>query len=164
MHLGDAGALLQVRLMIRFFIAGIPKAMSVGKSARVPMGPGRFKHFQRREHTDWCTLVGHIGRQHAPAAPLDGPISFTARFALPRPATLPKKVLWPLKRPDIDNLIHKLTDQFNGVFWHDDSQIVELVARKSFVTDARIGLEIVVDELAIASARAGNPQAELSSA
>lgn len=132
-------------MSIRFFVAGIPKAMSVGKSKRVPMGPGRFKHFQGRVNTDWCSLVGHIGRQHAPPAPLEGPLSFTARFLLPRPATLPKKVRWPLKRPDIDNLVHKLSDQFNGVFWADDSQIVEFIARKRFPDDGRVGVEILVE-------------------
>jgi Holliday junction resolvase RusA-like endonuclease len=55
--------------------------------------------------------------------------------------------VFPLKRPDIDNLMHKLTDHFNGVFWLDDSQVIDLVVRKRFARDGRTGVEIVVEEI-----------------
>lgn len=129
--------------MIRFFVAGLPKSMKVGGVARFQRG-GKVHMVPKRGNTEWVTLVGHEGRQVMPPVPLDGPLSFSARFFMPRPTTLSKKVLLPLKRPDLDNLLHKLTDQFNGVFWKDDSQIVRVEGVKLFARDGRIGVEITV--------------------
>lgn len=39
--------------------------------------------------------------------------------------------------------------QFNGVFWRDDSQVVEVVARKRFASEGPSGLELVIEELVI---------------
>jgi Holliday junction resolvase RusA-like endonuclease len=117
---------------IRFFVAGTPKAMQTSARKRVPVGGGKFTHLPEKRNAEWGLLVGYTGRQHAPGLPLTGPIRLAVTFYVVRPASANKRVLWPLKRPDVDNLVHKLTDQWNGVFWHDDSQIVELVIRKRF--------------------------------
>ena len=42
------------------------------------------------------------------------------------------------------NLVHKLTDQWNGIFYADDSQIVDLVVRTRFALKGRRGVEIIV--------------------
>jgi len=147
--------------MIRFYCAGIPKSMSVGKTVRwATKDKAHSGSFQKREHTEWATLLGQIGRDHAPPAPLKGALSFTALFYMPRPASLSKRETAPLKRPDIDNLIHKLTDQWNGVFWDDDSQIVDVIARKRFTPDGRPGVEIIVEPVFIEPPRRAE-QAEL---
>ena len=96
--------------MIRFFVAGVPKAMSVGGVARFKRG-NTMQMVPKRTNTEWATLVGHIGRQHAPARPLHGAVSLEIRFYLPRPGSASKRVVDPIKRPDLDNLLHKLTDQ-----------------------------------------------------
>lgn len=122
--------------------------MSVGKTVRwATKDQTRSGSFQKREHTDWATLVGEVGRRHAPPVPYSPGIGlcFTARFFMPRPGSLSKRVLLPLKRPDIDNLIHKLTDQWNGVFYADDSQVVDFVVSKRFAEDGRPGVEIIVE-------------------
>ncbi|HEV8596795.1 MAG TPA: RusA family crossover junction endodeoxyribonuclease [Candidatus Dormibacteraeota bacterium] len=132
--------------MIRFFVQGIPKAMSVGTAFRFKKD-GIERHIQGRRNTEWATLVGHIGRQHAPPMPLDGALVFMATFWVPKPASLPKReaaTAMPIKRPDLDNLLHKLCDSFNGVFWHDDSQITDTLARKRYPADGRTGVEITV--------------------
>jgi Holliday junction resolvase RusA-like endonuclease len=135
-------------MSIRFFVAGVPKSMSVGKTVRWKTGDGsRQGSFQKREHTEWATLVGAIGRQHAPARPLGGALIFVAKFYVPRPASLPKKsahLAMPIKRPDLDNLFHKITDQWNGVLWTDDSVITDVVLLKRYPLDGRTGVEIIV--------------------
>lgn len=151
---------------IHFYVPGVPKSMSVGTSFRFKRH-GVNTHIQGRRNTDWATLVGQIGREYAPAQPLDGPVSFTAVFHLPRPASLPKKAAataMPVKRPDVDGLVHKLTDRFNGVFWHDDSQIVDFVAVKRYVapggqpgvaiTVAPVDVEAMQQEIPAEAARA----------
>ena len=150
--------------MIKFFVAGIPKTMSVGRTVRwSTKDKSRSGMFQERRHTDWATLIGEVGQGNAPAAPLKGALAFTAFFFVPRPVSLPKRETAPLKRPDLDNLMHKLTDAWNGVFWDDDSQIVDLVARKRFPEDGpyrRPGVEITIEPVFIEPARAR--QSELS--
>jgi len=149
--------------MIRFFVAGIPKSMGVGRSFAFRRA-GVQHHVQQRKNTDWGTLVGHIGRQHAPASPLDGALIFQATFYVPKPKTLPKRdahTAMPIKRPDADNLFHKLSDQWNGVFWHDDAQITDVLIRKRYPTDGRTGVEIVVAHVTNAHVMASLEQAEL---
>lgn len=132
--------------MITFFVSGWPKSMKVGGVARFERA-GKVHMVPKRGNTEWALLVGQIGREHAPARLLEGPLIFTAAFYMPRPLSARKSDVVPLKRPDLDNLLHKLTDQFNGVYWFDDSQVVELVARKRFATDRedrRPGVEITI--------------------
>jgi len=132
--------------MISFFVAGLPKSMKIGGVAR--FGRGDKVHMvPKRANTEWAILVGHVGRGYAPAQPLDGPLAFSACFYMPRPKSARKGAHAPLTRPDLDNLLHKLTDQFNGVFWHDDSQVVELSASKRYATDRsdhRPGVQITI--------------------
>ena len=133
--------------MIRFFCPGIPKSMSVGKSFSFRRKGGPVQHVQKRNNTEWGLLVGQVGRQYAPAVPLDGALIVTAEFWLPRPMSLPKREAFtalPTRRPDLDNLFHKLMDSWNGVFWHDDSQVTDIVLRKRYPRDGRTGVEIIV--------------------
>jgi Holliday junction resolvase RusA-like endonuclease len=135
-----------VAAVIRFFVGGTPKSMKV--SGVAPFMRGGKQHFvPKRGNDEWVTLVGRIGRDHAPERLIDGPLIFVAKFYLQKPTTLPRKFTMtalPTKRPDLDNLVHKMTDQFNGVFWRDDSQIVDVLARKRYSHDGRTGVEITV--------------------
>jgi Holliday junction resolvase RusA-like endonuclease len=135
--------------MIRFFVAGIPKSMAVGKTFAFKRN-GQMHHVQSRTNTEWATLVAHIGREHAPPAPLEGGLIFTARFYLPSPASIrprDRMTALPIKRPDLDNLVHKLSDGFNGVFYRDDSQLVDWLVRKRYDfhhPQGLAGVEIIV--------------------
>jgi Holliday junction resolvase RusA-like endonuclease len=144
-------AMRKERTMIRFFVAGIPKSMSVGKSfAFRRKGDPTVHHFQKRNNSEWGLMVGQIGRQHAPIAPLEGALVFAGIFYLPSPSSIrprDRATALPIKRPDIDNLMHKLSDHFNGIFWRDDSQVTDIVARKRYDfhhPQGLTGLEIIV--------------------
>jgi len=126
--------------MISFWVPGIPRALSVGSSVRAG---GRS--FQVRRNTQWSTLVGLMGHRVKPTTPITGPVSFSVTFYLPRPARSTER--FPLKRPDVDNLAHKLSDQFIGIFYVDDSQIVEWRAGKTFAEDGKPGAQITVEAL-----------------
>lgn len=41
-------------------------------------------------------------------------------------------VMYPIKRPDLDNYDKLLSDCFNGIVWDDDSQVVEKISRKIY--------------------------------
>jgi Holliday junction resolvase RusA-like endonuclease len=50
--------------------------------------------------------------------------------------------LLPTKKPDIDNIIKILTDSLNGLAYDDDSQIVMVLAQKSYSEEPRVELTI----------------------
>ena len=52
----------------------------------------------------------------------------------------------PLKKPDMDNIVKVVADALNGVAYHDDTQIVCVMAKK--VYSAVEGLNIIVGEYA----------------
>lgn len=66
---------------------------------------------------------------------VDGPVHIRIFFRLPRPKSLPKRVTWPAKRPDLDKLVRAVLDGLtNGGAWHDDGQAVMLSAIKQYAT------------------------------
>ncbi len=75
----------------------------------------------------------------------DGPLGVKLYFHLPRPKSLPKKVVHHVKKPDADNLAKAIKDALRGVVYRDDSQIVTLVVSKQYGDPPRvvIGVEQV---------------------
>lgn len=53
---------------------------------------------------------------------------------------------YPLKKPDMDNIVKVVADALNGVAYNDDTQIVLVVAKKAY--SANEGLDITVEEYA----------------
>lgn len=70
-----------------------------------------------------------------------GAVAIDLTFELPRPQSLPKKTHAHLKKPDLDKLIRAVKDALTAVLWRDDSQVVEIRARKRYAdptTPARV--------------------------
>lgn len=91
----------------------------------------RSREWQRSVET--AAMVARAGAQ-----PLSGAVHVQAHFYLTRPASLPRKVGHPIKRrADVDKLARVLLDALTraGVF-HDDAQVVTLVAHKAFAEGA----------------------------
>jgi len=73
--------------------------------------------------------------------PLYGPLKVEIVFTITRPKSA-KKRMYPTTKPgDLDNLIKLCADSGNGILWKDDSQIVEISARKEY-GDPRIHLKV----------------------
>lgn len=51
----------------------------------------------------------------------------------------------PTKKPDIDNVIKSITDALNALAYKDDSQIVEILAKKFYSEEPRV--EISIEEV-----------------
>ena len=78
------------------------------------------------------------------AGPLDGPLAAVIHFTVPA-------VHWPWKRPDLDKFLRATFDALTAAgVWRDDSQVVHLVASKSYpgVTAGVPGAVITVRQLA----------------
>jgi len=70
------------------------------------------------------------------------PLRLSATFYIEKPKSAGKKVLLPVKRPDLDNYGKLLLDALNKYAWQDDSQIIDLHLRKRFGTPPHIEIKI----------------------
>ncbi|WP_025728437.1 RusA family crossover junction endodeoxyribonuclease [Atopobacter phocae] len=81
---------------------------------------------------------------------IDGPIEIELTFYKPllKSMTIKQKTqallkqLLPIKKPDLDNYIKGVLDGMNGIFWHDDAQIVKLMAYKYYGDKGCIDIKI----------------------
>lgn len=80
-----------------------------------------------RESIKWTCLAKKVTR-------MDGPLAVEITFTMKKPGTAPKsRKTWPVKRPDLDKLVRSTLDGLGeGGVWGDDSQVVELIARKVY--------------------------------
>ena len=119
-------------------IFGHPVPWARPRAVRVPVG---IRFFEKPEQLDWQrTMVAQV-LPSKPATPFTGPIAVRYVFLLPRPISLPKKVVHHVKKPDLDNLV-KHFDCFNGLIWKDDSQIVQLEAMKIYSSEPGVDIEV----------------------
>jgi crossover junction endodeoxyribonuclease RusA len=126
---------------VSFFAAGIPQPKGSTK-AFMPKG-ARFPVVtsDNTKLKPWGDTVKIMAQQNAPnGGPWSGPIAVHLIFHMPRPKSLPRKVLHHLKKPDTDKLIRGILDALKGVFYVDDSQVVEVFARK--VYHERLGVHV----------------------
>lgn len=86
---------------------------------------------------------------------ITGPVRVEVDFYLPRPSSISqKKRALPIVPPDLDKLCRSLLDGLNqgadsgkvgdGIIYADDSQVVELIARKFYADDREPGADITI--------------------
>ena len=71
------------------------------------------------------------------------------RFILPRPKSTPKRKPTPpaIKRPDIDKLARAILDALTGIWFTDDSTVIDLRATKRIAEpDETTGVLITIKE------------------
>ena len=73
------------------------------------------------------------------------PVYLEATFYLSRPASAPKRITMPAKKPDIDNLMKTLTDALEKFCYANDSQITTALIKKRFGNPPRIELTLKED-------------------
>ena len=82
-----------------------------------------------------------------------GPVRVEVEFYLPRPSSVSvRKRSLPIVPPDLDKLLRGLLDGIgqghdtgkvgDGLIWGDDSQVVEIVARKFYADEREPGADI----------------------
>jgi crossover junction endodeoxyribonuclease RusA len=64
----------------------------------------------------------------------DRAISVQLDFYLSRPASAPKRVWAPIRKPDLDKLVRAVLDALTGIAWRDDAQVVSIQTTKRFAT------------------------------
>jgi Holliday junction resolvase RusA-like endonuclease len=105
----------------------------------------RGRCFTPKRTVDYETLIGTAARGGGnPPKPLTGPLSVDITFAVEKPKSAKRTA--PTARPDLDNYIKAVLDALNGIFWHDDAQIVEITARKVYTVEAPF-VDLLVKEI-----------------
>lgn len=128
---------------ISFKIIGIP----------VPKGRPRFFRRGRFVGTytppktkNWETIVRGQAVASRPPMLWEGPLRMKLIFMMPRPKSLPKKVIHHIKKPDVDNLAKAIKDALQGIIYKTDSQVVMLTAMKIYAT-AEPRVEVDIEEV-----------------
>jgi Holliday junction resolvase RusA-like endonuclease len=111
---------------------GRPRARVVGKFARI--------------HTDAATASAEaVVRQFAALAIrgrplLEGALKLNVTIWLHRPKSWSKRQRLenpiPTGKPDLDNVCKLVADSLNGIVFHDDSQISELMVKRLFIAES----------------------------
>ena len=120
---------------IGFTVMGVPVSQGSMK-AFVIKGTNRavVTHGKTKELMAWRLQIAH---QTGKARPEDWQMEDSAIwlevvFVLPRPKSLPKRVIHDIKRPDLDKLLRALLDAMTGVLYKDDSQVIDIHAVKQY--------------------------------
>lgn len=124
--------------MIEFTVYGVASTMG-SKRAFIPKG---WTHpvitDSNRNLRSWQSLVADAASRAITERRdwqiLDGPVRLTLLFFLPRPKSLPKKVLAHTKAPDTSKLVRSTEDAMSGIVYRDDSQVIELIAAKCYAS------------------------------
>lgn len=134
--------------MLKFDIPGVP----VGKGR--PRAAARGKHIQLYTPEKTACYEGVIALTARQAMAgrllLEGPVLTVMEIRLPIPQSWPKRkqqaalagTEYPTKKPDADNVIKAIFDALNGVVWHDDTQVVDMVVRKRYAAVPGVAMEI----------------------
>lgn len=98
-----------------------------------------------KESKDYKAFVRLVAAEHAPGDLITEPIELKINVYRKIPKSFSKKkhneaiegVLRPTTKPDIDNLVKGIKDGLSKVIWHDDSQVISLVANKYYSDNPR---------------------------
>lgn len=80
----------------------------------------------------------------SPIAEKHVPVSIVVDFYFARPASIPKKRVEIVVKPDMDKLCRATFDALTGILYADDAQIVDLSARKHYGTPERVEISMTV--------------------
>ena len=123
---------------LHFTVIGVAQQMG-SKRAFVPKGSTRpIITDSNRNLKAWQQLVAESAQIALLALPaservlLDDGVRLTVAFYLPRPKSLAAKVTAHTKTPDLDKFIRAVQDALSQVVYHDDKQIVDIVAMKRY--------------------------------
>ncbi len=129
--------------MITFFVAGVP-APQGSTRAFVVKGRPIITH-SNRNTKEWRQRIA-TEAQALGVPCTDGPVVVRLTFNMPRPKSLPKKVSYHTKKPDIDKLARAVLDGITGILIRDDSQVWSLSATKTYARAIDpSGVQILLD-------------------
>ena len=128
-----------------FFIDGKPEPQGRGRASTYNTGKRKITVRDPEKSRKWKQDVVKQAKSSRVRL-MEGPLRVVMTFYMPRPKSLPKRVLWHVKKPDVDNLCKAVGDALNGIAYNDDSQIVRLKVFKRYAFD-RVGVSVSIERL-----------------
>lgn len=126
--------------------------------AGAPMGKERVRFvkatgraFTPERTVNYESRIALAGQQAMNGRPLfEGPLEVRIDAFVPIAESKPKKWkalallcrVWPIKKPDLDNVVKAAADGLNMVVWVDDSQITTLTATKQYSDLPRLEIRV----------------------
>ncbi len=126
---------------MRFFVDGLPVAQARPRFAR---SGNHVRTYDPAKSKNWKAYVAMVASSKGVRVQ-QGALRISMSFIFLKPKSAKKRVHHTVK-PDLDNLVKGCKDALKGIAWVDDSQVVEIEARK-FYGDTP-GVEIDVVEIA----------------
>jgi len=125
--------------MIVFKAFGVPIPKGSMKAFMPPQGKFPIMTNDNTKTRPWMAIVKDAARQAVNSEVIpysEAAIWIQIIFYLPRPKTLPKRIFWPTKKPDLDKLERAIFDALKDVIWTDDSQVVDSHPRKFYTNES----------------------------
>jgi len=120
-----------------------------------PQGKGRPRVTRNGTYTpqktkDYQNLIAAIADSKCDNYYIDEPLKATIECYYQIPKSMPKYKrvmvasgqLFPIVKPDIDNVAKAILDALNGVVYKDDNQIIELYINKQYSDNPRVEVKI----------------------
>ena len=132
-------------MLIRVEGRPVPQG-SMTASYNRKQGVAHVHHVQGTALAVWRASIREACKRKGYTDPPVTPVRVKLTFAMPRPKehlvlrggryTVRASYLWrvPTSPPDIDKLIRGVLDALTGMMYHDDSQVVEVHARKVYAS------------------------------
>lgn len=150
-----AAAIANLRTF-RFFAGGEPKGQP---RPRAFAFNGKARMYDPGTAEGWKSCVAAAAHGNLPATALTGPVGLEVEFYFARPkshygtgrnahALKPNAPHWCASKPDIDNAVKAIMDCCTTLgAWHDDAQVVTLIAAKRYADEMRTGAWITIRDL-----------------
>jgi Holliday junction resolvase RusA-like endonuclease len=97
----------------------------------------------------WQQLVTEAASQAMDAVPdgdralMLGGVRLSIVFYLPRPKSMSKRIRHHCKAPDLDKISRSVLDALSHVAYHDDAQVVELLAVKRYAGEHEVPCAVI---------------------
>lgn len=128
-------------------VYGTPVAQGRPRFARIGNGVRTYDPEKSRDWKQGVRLqaLEQLRKDGPVPTVYEGAVRMEVHAYLPRPKTLPKRIIHHTRKPDADNVAKGVKDALKGVIYRDDSQVIELLVRKSYGDPPRvvIGLQAV---------------------
>jgi len=134
---------------VTFTVYGVAQPAG-SKTAGRTKGGKLFVRDSARKGAPWRQHVAQAaGEAMNGAGLLDGALSLTVRFYVPRPKShygarglRPSAPPYPTTRPDITKLLRAVEDACTGIVWRDDAQVIAQHAIKGYGEPACAEVEV----------------------
>ena len=143
---------------ISFTVVGSPVPKGRPRTVRRGNKTITYTPDKTRDYEDY---VRSVASQYAPKELLKGALEMELHFFFQKPKSLPKRVVYHIKRPDVDNFAKALLDSLEprkrplksqdcleGAMYENDAQIVSLWVTKEY-GEPRVEVKITDDVRAI---------------